>query len=719
MLPKGSNTFPPCPRETSTALGYSPWMDHGSKTRLQKSRRLSRSGQLLGGRKLPAPLCLRSPHARPITKMGTIVQEFIKSYAPDDVAQQSNIVADRQRAAGFRFSRQYSACTPDEPRQDVPMNAPLMNWDLSAFFPSFDGKEYRDFNTKLSTDIAETTQRAKKLDALPTADPSSWSELINEFEDLSGRLSHVWAYVHALCSCDASNEAYRKESGRLGVMGAELEKLSVELFRAVRNADDHSMNSLAHDSKLKGAEFFVRRLQEEAKFSMTPELESLAADLGNDGIHAWGRLYDTLSGTLNFEMRWPDGKTESLAMSQRRSLLCNTDREIRKAAFEGGNAAWSRVADTTAAALNAIAGTRHTLYRERGVEHFLDAALFDAAISHKTLDAMFEAVEDHAEIARRYLRLKAKTLGLDKVAWYDLDAPLPLASEKDVSWTDAQDMVRGAFRRAYPELSRFFEHVLKERWVEWEPRDGKQPGAYCTSSRVINESRVFMTFQGTLSDVSTLAHEVGHAFHNWVMRDLRGFARRYPMTLAESASTFAEMVLNDGLRENPEITEAERAVLLSEQLSDATAFLLDIPVRFQFEKEFYERRKSGEVSTSELSELMAKTQRHIFGDTLAAGGEDPLFWASKLHFYISSVSFYNFPYTFGFLLSRGLYAQFKADGAAFLPRYQELLRLTGSGLAHDVAKKALGRDLESREFWQESIQSLEAPLAELEKLLKR
>ncbi|MEZ4220185.1 MAG: M3 family oligoendopeptidase [Polyangiaceae bacterium] len=599
------------------------------------------------------------------------------------------------------------------------MNAPLMNWDLTPFFPTFDGPEYKAFLTALQSDVGQLTDRARALSVLGADSRDAWAKVLTDYEGLSTRLSHVWSYVHALSSCDAKHEGYRRESSRLAVLGAEMQKLAVELFRGVRDASDAEMDALVAQPELGSAQFFVRRLRDEARLSMSSELEALAADLGTDGIHAWGRLYDTLAGTLTFDMRWPDGRSERLSMSRRRSLTSHADRAVRKAAFDGGNQAWQQVADVAAAAINAIAGTRHTLYARRGIGHFLDVALFDAAISHKTLDAMFEAVEDNAEVARRFLRLKAKALGVPRIGWFDLEAPLPLKSSQELSWDAAQTMVKGAFDRAYPDLGRFFEQVLGRSWVEWEPREGKQPGAYCTSSPLINESRVFMTFQGALSDVSTLAHEVGHAFHNHVMRDLRGMARHYPMTLAESASTFAEMVLSDGLMENPDIDDAERAVLLSEQLGDATAFLLDIPVRFQFEKEFYERRKREEVGTSELSALMAATQRRIFGDTLAEGEEDPLFWASKLHFYISGVSFYNFPYTFGYLLSRGIYAQFKAEGAKFLPRYEELLRLTGSGMAHEVAKQALGRDLESRGFWEEGIRSLEPALTRLESLLPK
>ena len=226
-----------------------------------------------------------------------------------------------------------------------------------------------------------------------------------------------------------------------------------------------------------------------------------------------------------------------------------------------------------------------------------------------------------------------------------------------------------------------------------------------------------MTYNDTLGDVLTLAHEVGHAFHSRILRDLRTYAHIYPMTLAESASTFGEMILTEGILTDPSFSPAQKAGALYQEIGHGAIFLLDIPVRYQFEKKLYEERADGELTVTRLKELMAETQREVLGETLARGGEDPYFWASKLHFYITGVTFYNFPYTFGFLLSRGLYSMFKQEGAGFLPRYEEFLRLTGSDSAEGVARRALGCDLEDIRFWTEAIRTLEAPLAELERLL--
>ena len=450
---------------------------------------------------------------------------------------------------------------------------------------------------------------------------------------------------------------------------------------------------------------------------MSPEKEMLSADLGVDGLHAWGRLYDSISGKLEFDMAFPDGRTERRPMSQRRALMEDPDRRVRQAAFDGGNRAWESMEDVAAAALNAISGTRLTLNQHRGVDHFLDVARFQASISPGTLDAMFAAIAEQIELPRRILALKSQLMGIEGVAWYDLSAPLPLPDQGQLSWEEGTDLVVRSFAAAYPRLGEFLDQVCERQWIEHAPRPGKRPGAFCTGSLLTRESRVYMTYNDTLGDVLTLAHEIGHAFHSYIMRDVRTYAHFYPMTLAESASTFGEMILTEGILADPSFSPAQKASALDQEISHGAIFLLDIPVRYQFEKKLYEERADGEITVSRLKELMVETQRDVFGDALAQGGEDPYFWASKLHFYITGVTFYNFPYTFGFLLSRGLYSMFKQEGSDFLPRYEEFLRLTGSDTAEGVARRALGRDLEDTQFWTEAIQTLEAPLAELEKLL--
>lgn len=592
-----------------------------------------------------------------------------------------------------------------------------MNWDLSSFFPEFGGSEMREFKESLKNDISELTQKAYELQGLCEDNGDEWEEVFSKNEDLLKRFSHFASYIECLSSADSRNEEYLREEAEVSLLGAEYTKLGVELFRALREASDKDFSSFAGRDTLCGAEYHLERIREESQRMMSRDKEVLAAELSVDGIKAWGRLYDSVSGKLEFDMEYPDGRRERLPMSSRRSLMEDSDRRVRKAAFEGGNRGWETVEDIACAALNAISGTRLTLNRNRGIDHFLEVALFQSAITKRTLDAMFEAIYSEIELPRRILKTKASTMNSDTIAWYDLGASLPVRGQERLSWGEAKSLVKSSFDSAYPALGKFLDMVYDGNWIEWEMRAGKRPGGFCTTSLLNHESRIFMTYNENMGDVLTLAHEAGHAFHSYVIKDLRPYAVQYPMTLAESASTFGEMILSRGVMKEGEFSKEQKALILDMEVGHGAIYLMDIPVRFEFEKSLHEERKSGELSVSRLKELMVHTQRSVFGEVLEEGGEDPLFWASKLHFYITGVTFYNFPYTFGYLLSRELFSMFEQEGADFLPKYEQFLMLTGSDTAPNVARRTISRDLESPEFWVEAINTLREPLEKYEAIL--
>ncbi len=595
-----------------------------------------------------------------------------------------------------------------------------MTWDLTSYFLQFNGTDMLQFKEAIRADVAALQTNAANLPSLNSESVAAWESILLRNEDLLRRMSHIGSYIGCLAASDARNESFQKEEAELTRTRAELAKVRIELLRAFKVSDDEIFAEFCNRPTLAGAQNYLTRLREEARRAMTSEKEILATDLGVDGIQGWGRLYDTISAKLEFDMVYPEGRHARLPMSQRRSLMDHPDRHVRQAAFDSGNAAWQTVEDTAAAALNAIAGTRLTLNRHRGVDHFLDIALFQAAINRKTLDAMFEALLANLEIPRRILRLKAQSMARQSVAWFDLGAPLDLPDTNKLSWDKAQSTVAASFSRAYPALGKFFnDQIIGKKWVDWEPRMGKRPGGFCTSSMLSKESRIFMTFNESLGDMLTLAHESGHAYHGAMMRDVRPYARGYPMTLAETASTFGENVLMNGILDDHTAGDSEKARILDIEVGHGAVYLLDIPVRYEFEKSFYEERANGPLSVSRLKELMVATQRRIIGEVLEPGGEDPYFWASKLHFYITGITFYNFPYTFGYLLSRGLYAMFKAEGNAFLPKYEEFLRRAGGESAENVVRQTVGRNIEEADFWTEAIRSLEEPLGQLQRLLPK
>lgn len=591
-----------------------------------------------------------------------------------------------------------------------------MDWDLTPYFPRFDGPEHRAFRDALEADVAALGATLASLGELG-ADRDGWTAALGRLEDVASRSAHLGSYLSCLGSADSRDEAVQRETARATRLRAELSKCYARVRAALGDAPDAAFEALLAEPALSHAAYFLRRQREEAARRMPTPLEELAADLEVTGLAAWSRLYGRVAGTLEFDLAVPGEPARRVPVAQARSLQGDARAEVRRAALRGANEAWASRGDVFAACLNAIAGTRLSLYARRGIADFLEPALFEAGITRRTLDAMLGAVRERRELPRRYLRRKAGALGVARVGFQDLEAPLPLAAGERLSFEDARGQVLAAFASRYPALEALAARAFDERWIDWSLRAGKRPGGFCSTSPVLGQSRVFVNYGGTTGDVSTLAHELGHAFHGSLLRGERSFARRYPMTLAETASTFAEQLLNDAALEAPGAERATRLDVLDRRLRDGAAFLLNLPMRFAFECRVYEERGAGELSATRLCELMSDAQREWYGDALDPEALDPWFWASKLHFYIAGTTFYNFPYTFGFLFSLGLFARAKQEGPAFLPRYEELLRKAGSETATGVARRYLGVDLEEPAFWHASIDAVETDLARFEREL--
>jgi len=586
-------------------------------------------------------------------------------------------------------------------------------WSLESWFSGFGKTDYTEFKAALVRDVDALKTQAASLGI----DIVEMVQVINALESLSDRLGHLSAYLGCLSADDANDEAVKADEAWISTLEAESTKLMASLRSALAALSDDAFDVLLADPSLKNAEHAVKRMRHEGQHQMKSEMEALAADLNVNGLHAWGRLYDTLTGKMEFEMTFPDGHKETVEMSRRRALMSEPDRKLRESAFHDGQKPWNDHAVTLAAGLNGISGTRLSLYGRRGLPHFLDTPLFDGAMSRKSLDAMLEAIHANIELPRRALRKAAKLQGTSALHYFDLEAPqIAAPDEKELTWDEACATVDQAFSAAYPKLGAYFREMLAQRWIEAQPRAGKRPGAFCTGSQLKHEERVYMTFHCTVHDMVTLAHEVGHAWHSCVLRPARSFAANYPMTLAETASNFGEMILLNGLMNDPGLTEATKAYLLDQEMLRAHAYLINIPMRYEFEKAFYTERADGEVSVSRLSALMNEAQRKLYGDTLLEGGTDPMFWASKMHFFISGISFYNFPYVFGYLLSQALFARFKAEGAAFLPRYESFLSMTGSATCEEVVKRSLGEDITKPEFWATALKAMEPALQAYEAL---
>ncbi len=592
-----------------------------------------------------------------------------------------------------------------------------VKWDISAFFQEFDGNEMIAMKKEIADGVKLLRNKASQLKDLSEGTSDQWEELLIKSEDLESKLDHIYCYVYCLGSADSKNENYSKEISTLKKLTTEFHKLDVDFQRVLKETDNAFFYSFINRENLKDAAYQISRLRERAQKTMPRELEMLAADLNVEGFHSWSRLYDVISGKLEFDMVMSDGKTVKKPISEWRSLMADADREIGRAAFKGGNNAWETIEDTCAATLNAIAGTRLTLCKYRGIEDYLEIPVFQSGITKETLDAMYKATKENLDLAREIIRVKANFMGRSGIWWYEREAPLPLEDTGRYTWEEGVEMVQNAFDRAYPKLGEYFRKIISNGWVESESRAGKRPGAFCYSTSFKNLERIYMTFNQTLNDITTLAHESGHAFHGSLMHDIRPMARAYPMTLAETASTFGEQILAQSILSDDNISDKQKLLMLDSSMSDAAIYLLDITVRFEFEKKFHDLRQNGEISVSELKKMMVESQKDVMQDVLVEGGEDPMFWASKLHFYKTSVHFYNYPYTFGYLFSSAVYNMFKQEGKSFLPKYEEFLRQSGSDSVEDITSKVFNINVRDPNFWSGTIQSLKEPLDTYRNLL--
>lgn len=525
-----------------------------------------------------------------------------------------------------------------------------------------------------------------------------WERLLALVQRLMSAVKEADSFVACLCAQRQDDQQAQQLSGTVKTLAAEYLSACSRLDERLLALDDSRWERLLARDFARPVRFWLAERRRLAADKLPPELETLIHELSVSGYHGWGDHYNTIVSQIVIEDEGADGRARKLSAGQAANLLHAPDRARRSRMFALWEQTWGKQAPLCADTLNQLAGFRLSMYGRRGWDDPLKEPLAINRMSAETLQAMWSAVNANKAPLRRYLERKAQLVGVERPGWHDVDAPL--GETEPVSYADAAAFIVRHFSGFSGELAQFAERVFSGRWIEAEDRPGKRPGGFCTSFPLSGQTRIFMTYAGTASNVSTLAHELGHAYHQHVMEDLPPLAQDYAMNVAETASTFAELLVSDAaVREAA--SDSARIALLDDKLQSAVAFCMNIQARFLFEQRFYEQRKQGHVTVEQLNGLMEQAQREAYGDALSQ--YHPLFWASKLHFYLTDVPFYNFPYTFGYLFSAGLYARAEQEGAAFASRYVALLRDTGRMTVEQLAERHLGADLRQPQFWQTAL----------------
>ncbi|MFA0502093.1 M3 family oligoendopeptidase, partial [Vibrio sp. 10N.222.46.A1] len=534
-------------------------------------------------------------------------------------------------------------------------------------------------------------------------------------------LSTINTFANCHASVDATHTEAKALLGRVAKLNSEMSQAFSPYEDTLIHAEPEFIDAvLEHDSAdVAGQRFAIESSRKLSSSRLSVAEEQLLAAMKVDGRDGWGRLYDNLTGSLKLSLKL-NGEDEALGFSQAASLLYGSEFDKQEPAWRAVQGAMETHQESFASILNALAGWRLTENKKRSKisdVHFLDPSLHASRIVPETLDTMMSVAKANRAVGQKAGLLMARVHGLDEMKpWNHLAAMPPLgdAESKVYLFDEAIEVIKTAFAEVNPEMADFVALMVENGWIDAAPAANKRLGAYCTKFAATRTPLVFMTWSGSRSDLMTLAHELGHAFHNWVMKDMPLCQTRYPMTLAETASIFAENIVRDHLLKQAQ-TRNEKLEMLWEELSSSLALMVNIPVRFEFEKAFYEQREKGELTAQQLCDLMETTWKEWYGAAMTEA--DPYFWASKLHFSISQVSFYNYPYLFGYLFSKGVYAQRDAKGEQFYGDYVSLLRDTGSMMAEEVVQKHLGMDLTQADFWQQSIDMVKVQIDEFERLL--
>ena len=588
-------------------------------------------------------------------------------------------------------------------------------WDLASIYKSFESNDFKSDMAQLDT--LKTELNALLASNLFSTDFPQW---VADFVEKSNRLQSVagslYAYVYSAYSVDTTNSQLINQISCIENLFIDIEQINLKFstaFSQVVNSYPQSLTDIyTRFPQLEEYSYIFEETVALNKHNMKPELEELADQLNLSGAESFSRLQEQIISTLKDS---ETGKT----FNQLRNDAYDKDRALRKASFEKELKLLEGMSIPLAACLNSIKGTTITLNKRRLWQTALDKALAQSRISAKTLDALIGSIESSIPLWQEYLAVKAKLLfpkeKNPKLAFYDLFAPLQdnCAGQAEnmlsKTWTfeEAKNYIIERFSSFSAELGDFAKNAFANNWVDAEIREGKVGGAYCMDFPKQKVSRILSNFSGSFSDITTLAHELGHAYHFYCIKDRDYELTQYPMTLAETASNFAETIVQKGIIAST--SGFERISMIELHLQDCCQVLIDILSRFYFERAVFEKRQDGELSSEEFCNLMLDAQKKTYG---SLAEYHPYMWALKSHYYSTSLDFYNFPYAFGMLFSAGLYARYKKEGAGFAKTYKTILFETGRLSCEEVCRKA-GFDIETRDFWLSGIETLKDEINEL------
>ena len=582
-------------------------------------------------------------------------------------------------------------------------------WSLEVLYTGFEDEKFTKDMAKLDAMIEEYQKFADSLGTGEVKETVKKSlQMEEEFTLLVDRL---YSYCSLRQSVDTSDTESVSCIGRLMQKMGDVTKASTLIEKYLAKVE-HLNEVIGDDEFLLAYKDRLERIQKSAKYTLSEDVEEALTRMDACGGSAWSDLQGFLTSSVEV-----DYNGEKVTLSGIRNKAYEADAQVRKEAYEAELAAYDKIKDSIAYSLNSIKMQDITVSKMRGYASPLDKVLFRSRMEKETLDALLEAMKEYMPNFHGYLRAKAEALGhKNGLPWYDLFAPMGNNTKK-YTVEESKAYLMNVFEQFNPHMAEIIDRAYEENWIDFFPRNGKVGGAFCASLGGEKQFRVLTNFDGSFSDVVTLAHELGHGYHDFMIFENRPLNTNYSMQVAETASTFNENVVTNYAIDHAS-SDDEKLSLLEGQLSDVTQIICDIYSRFLFESKVVEKRSTNFMFADELCNIMLEAQKEAYGDGLDHEVLHPYMWACKSHYYSAGRGFYNFPYAFGGLFARGLYEKYKQEGPAFLEKYNYMLKETPVRSVEDVAKLC-DIDLTKKEFWLMSLHSYDEAIAEFKRLVKK
>ncbi len=584
----------------------------------------------------------------------------------------------------------------------------MKNWDLSILYNGFDDPRYATDLETLAEEANSLVEFAKAVGTMERCEVLK--SFISKNEEISMLANKLAIFANLRYSANTADVEAASALGKVMSIISVTAAPSAALSKLIASYDD--LEALIDSTpELADYKYYLMNIKRDSKYLLSEGEEAVFAKLNMSGASAWSDLQSSLTSSVKATV---DGK--EMGLSSVRNLAYSHDADVRRAAYEAELACYDSIKDSIAFSLNSIKLQVLTECELRGYESPLAKTLYTSRMKKETLDALIGAMEEYMPQFRKYLKAKAKALGHENgLPWYDLFAPMGKC-DKTYTVEEAKDYLLQIFGGFDSELHDMVKCAFEERWIDFYPRDGKVGGAFDCGVPSAKQSRVLTNFDGSFSDIVTLAHELGHSFHDRQVFSHSLLNQDYSMPVAETASTFNEvLVMSTVISEAKE--KEEKLALIESELMDACQIICDIYSRFTFESSVFENRPAEFMNADRMCALMLEAQKKAYGDGLDENFMHPYMWVCKSHYYRGGLSFYNFPYAFGGLFARGLYAKYKNEGSAFVGTYKKLLHATSVTDIEDCAKIA-GVDLTSRDFWRAGLQIIADEIDEFCELVK-